>query len=84
MMYGYWGNMGGFWPFGLIGPVISIVFWVAIVFLLISFFRGSRWHDRRGWGREDDKTPLEILKERYARGEITKREFEDMKKDVEK
>ena len=32
---------------------------------------------------EQDDTSLEILKERYAKGEISKEEFDNMKKDLE-
>ncbi len=36
-------------------------------------------------GRKIKKvTPLDILKKRFARGEITKKEFDDMKKQIEK
>jgi putative membrane protein len=33
--------------------------------------------------KEDDESPMEILKKRYAAGEITRAEFEEMKKELE-
>ena len=69
-MYG-----GGGWEmgWGVVGLVCQLLFWGAVIYLLVMLFRR---HD----GGEDDA--LKILKERYAKGEISKKEFEEMKKDL--
>ncbi len=53
------------------------VFWV--VLLLIITYRLIRDSDEK----KAPGDPLEILKRRYARGEISKEEYEKMKKDPE-
>ncbi len=57
-----------------------IIFWVVIIGLIIW---GVIAFSRRGgstyYRRQD---PLEIAKERYARGEITKEQFEQIKRDL--
>ncbi|KKR79434.1 MAG: hypothetical protein UU73_C0002G0069 [Candidatus Daviesbacteria bacterium GW2011_GWA1_41_61] len=78
MGYGDWGNMMG-WGFGILGWLFMIIFWILIILgvvALIRYLGGS------GKSSDKEKTPLEILKERYARGEIGKKEFEEMKKDL--
>jgi putative membrane protein len=40
--------------------------------------RGEKWM-KRGQG---DETALDILKKRYAKGEITRQEYEEMKKEL--
>jgi len=52
------------------------VFWV-IILLIISYRLISDSNNKK---RSDD--PLEILKRRYARGEISKEEYEQMKKEL--
>jgi putative membrane protein len=72
--YGY-GFMGGF---GIVPDVLSVLFWIFLIVLLIRLFR----HQKSEGSATFEKSPLDILKERYAKGEITKKEFEDMKKDI--
>lgn len=50
------------------------IFWIVIVvWFLIAISRK----------RKGNETSLEILKRRYARGEITKEEYEEMRKNLE-
>ena len=73
---------GGWWIFPLVMGIIMMIF-----FFLMSGRRGFRppWmqgSDRNHRENTDSETPLEILKKRYAKGEITKEEFDQMKKDL--
>jgi putative membrane protein len=40
------------------------------------------WLYKKITGKAQDQTPLEILKARYAKGELTKKQFEEMKKEL--
>lgn len=74
MMY-YYDN---FFPFGMFGFgfLFMVLFWGLIFYGIVSLFK--RDSSSSGTGR-----PMEILKERYAKGEITKEQFESMKKDLQ-
>lgn len=60
-----------------------VLFWIiiiaALVMLAASLLRGTSARGARG----GEEKPLDILKRRYARGDLTKDEFERMKKDIE-
>ena len=62
-----------------VGPIAILVFWAlvvtAIVFLIRYLARQSR-------SSANDSSALAILKERYARGEISREEFEQMRRDI--
>ncbi len=78
----------GFTPFGGFGWIFMVVFWVLIIWAIVALVRGSLGkghmcgHDHGDDAHGKDKSPLEILKERYAKGEIDKKEFEERKKDL--
>lgn len=72
-----WGWGGG--GYGMIfGPLFMIVLMAAAVALILVFARavGGPWHAPVSSGR----TALDILKERFARGEIDKQEYEDRRR----
>ncbi len=83
-----WGNQGyGMWGFG--GMIMMIFFWAIIIIgaiLIIRYFTAGHGGTGAGQGvgattRERD--PLEILRERYAKGEIDSQEFEERKRTLE-
>ena len=88
MMYwlGGWNNIGGW---GMMGEIFMMIFWILIVAAIIWFLtRGgfgccSSSHHNHDSNTKDDGSALKILKERYAKGEIDKKEFEEKKKDLE-
>ena len=75
------GMMGGF-GMGLFGPFFMIVFWGLVIWGVVALARGSAWGcggDHHAGGTD---SALEVLKRRYARGEIRKEEYEEKKKDL--
>lgn len=72
-----WDTQGG-WG-GVMGSGFGmIVFWGLIVLLIVL---AARWFSSSGdVGGRAEKTPLQILQERYARGEIDKEEYEERRK----
>jgi putative membrane protein len=70
MMDYYYGGMMSGWG------IFALVFWILVIVglaLLIKYL----WERRSG-----QESALDVLKKRYARGEITKEEFEEKKKDI--
>jgi len=68
----------GFW--GLGGPIAMMIFGALLIGVLIYFaVIYSRNSSRHFGSNPQEDNALDILKKRYARGEIRKEEFESMK-----
>lgn len=78
-VYFWWGGM---W----IMPIIMLIVFVIVLYLIFGRggFRPPWWYEsERDHNRgENPETPLDILRRRYANGEINKEQFEQMKKDI--
>ena len=80
-----------FWPEGFVSLVVNALFWVALISLFVFLFRriGGHHHGAGCCGihgdhgeEGDDVSYMNIIKERYAKGEIDKKQFEELKKDL--
>jgi putative membrane protein len=65
----------GWWM--VFGVVLMILFWGGLIAFAVWGIRRLTRHDSSERGN-----PLEIAKERYAKGEITKQRYEQLKKDL--
>ena len=71
-MWGMW----GVWGFPMM--LFMLLFWVLVIGGVVL---GIRWLATQGRESRSD-TALEILRQRYARGEINKEEFDAKKRDL--
>ena len=62
------------------GFFFMMLFWLAVIVAIAVFIK---WAVQQGGnGEKKGQAPLDIVKERYARGEINKKEFEEKKRDL--
>ncbi len=74
-------GMGGYGMMGFgvgFGLIYMLLFWGLIIWLLVTLINTSQS------GKAESEDSLTILKKRYASGEITKKQYEEMKKELVK
>jgi putative membrane protein len=83
--WGPWGMhmMWGSWGIGMM--IMMFLFWAAIIVGIVFLIRwlitaGSP--GQRAMSGHGPETALDILKKRYARGEISKQEFDEIRQDL--
>ena len=88
--------MGWDWRFGwggmLFGGLMMVVFWGGLIALIVFAIRGFTGNSNRSdynlnSSNPTDRTretPLEMLQARYARGEISKEEYEAIRQDLQR
>ncbi|MDP2935726.1 MAG: SHOCT domain-containing protein [Dehalococcoidia bacterium] len=87
-MFPFGGMMGGWmgrgyassWGWGLVW-VFPLVFWGGVIATIVFLVRGAG-QGGAGSPPPGGETALDILKKRYARGQITKAEFDEMRRDL--
>ena len=77
-MHDGWGHMMG-WGYGMLGGFGMLLFWGVIIVLLVVFARSFMGRSSSQEPRPG-QTALDILQERYAKGEIDKEEYEERRK----
>ncbi|MDR3599862.1 MAG: SHOCT domain-containing protein [Desulfosporosinus sp.] len=91
-MMGNWGNMmdgyggygnGGYWGIGIMGMVLQLLMAIGVILIVAYFLRHRSLQIRSAGIMGRQTSGLDILRERYARGEIDSAEYQSRKQDLE-
>ncbi len=77
----WWGHEFG-WGWMMFGSLMMVAFWGGLILLVVLAVRTISGSGARQSGSSDSArsdNALNILKERYARGEISKADYEEMR-----
>ena len=77
-----------FWPEGFISLLINVLVWGIVIYLVMMLVKKMShghgccgMHGQNAPEEKNDSYYLNIAKERYAKGEIDKKQFDQLKKD---
>ena len=81
----WWGHAGYGWEWTMLGGLMMLLFWgglLAIIIVAVRALVGSTIHlprKKAGTSGAETNNAQTILKTRYARGEITEAEYQEMR-----
>lgn len=84
----WWGHQDGSWGWMILGGLMMLAFWGGLIVLVLFAAKAifgsgsSRSSGSYEAGPPRQNRALEILQERYARGEISKAEYEEVREDL--
>lgn len=82
-MMGGWDGSGWLWPFHFLIPLLFLAIVIAVIVLAVRYAMGWGGHPiGPGYGIERRSSALDVLEERYARGEINRDEYLEKKRDI--
>jgi putative membrane protein len=79
-MFWHWSYTSPWWWWFPLHGLLSVIFTVAIIVLIVALFRGRRSYPYPDYRARSQA--LQILEERYARGEIQRDEYLQKKQDL--
>lgn len=75
---GMMGGFGGAWWMAILMVLVPVL----VIWAIVALVRGDNWSGEHGhYGHGE--SALEVLRKRYARGDISKQEFEEKRRDLE-
>lgn len=81
----FFGRIWMFERFGWFGIAVCVLFWIALISFIIGLARRNRMRRTSAfiqYRQSGSNDPIEIAKARYAKGEITKEQFDQIKNDL--
>ena len=77
-----WWGTGPWWIFPILMPIVMLL----VMLIALTMFREVFWGPGRRWSRrpDDEDSALEILRRRFASGEINEKEFEEKRRTLQR
>lgn len=76
----HWGDYGWGWGMGF-GWAFMVLFWIIVIAVIVFIVKAVTGGEK---SRREEESAVDILKKRYAKGEISKEDFDRMRDDLTK